>query len=224
MEVRLPGLLGLVLALAGLLLLFAFGMPYQLRTGGAVGGERKYALLGWAALALILAGSLLQAYPVAKAPEPKRDSVDFVIRQEPVAPLIARVCARTERLKGEQTCYRDEWSDPVKALAATTMGQEAKGINGDSEVEMPADSVVTYPDGGTRLLFEGCRAHACTTANVYFLVTPDGASVDILWGSERGVKSLGPNAGLLAGRKVYERLQEIKCRKMFPNLNPCKIR
>lgn len=199
-------------------------MPYQLRTGGSAGAERKYALLGWAALALIIAGSLLQAYPGPKAPEPKRAFADFVIRQQPVAPLLASICARTERLKGEQTCYRDDWSDPVKALAATTMGQEAKAISRDSEVEFPADSIVIYPDGGSRLLFEGCRAHACPTANVYFLVTPDGASMDILSGSERGVRALGPHAGLLAERTIYERLQEIKCRKMFPNFNPCKIR
>jgi len=69
---------------------------------------------------------------------------------------------------------------------------------------------VIYPDEGTRVLFEGCRAHACLTANVYFLVTPDATSMDILWGSDRGVRTLGPNAGLLAERRIYERLWEIK--------------
>ncbi|MDO8478360.1 MAG: hypothetical protein Q7W02_19605 [Candidatus Rokubacteria bacterium] len=215
------GVLGLLLTLAGILLLFAFGMPYRLRTGGTVSAARKYALLGWAGLGLIVAGSLLQAYPGGRAPEPRRD---FVIRQQSVAPLLPRICAETERLKGERTCYRDEWNDPIKALAAKTMGQEAKAINGDSEVEFPADSIVIYPDEGSRVLFEGCRAHACPTANVYFLVTPDGTGMDILWGSERGVRALGPNAELLSERKVYERLQEIKCRKMYPNLNPCKLR
>jgi hypothetical protein len=215
------GVLGLLLTLAGILLLFAFGMPYRLRTGGTVSAERKYALLGWAGLALIIAGSVLQAYPGAKSPEePKRD---FVIRQQSVAPLLPRICAETKRLKGERTCYRNEWNDPIKALAAKTMGQEAKVINRDSEVEFPADSIVIYSDEGSRVLFEGCRAHACPAANVYFLVTSDGTSMDILWGSERGVRTLGPNAGLLAERKIYERLQEIKCRKMYPNLNPCKL-
>ena len=155
-----------------------------------------------------------------RAPEPRRD---FVIRQQSVAPLLPRICAETERLKGERTCYRDEWNDPIKALAAKTMGPEAKAINRDSEVEFPADSIVIYSDEGTRVLFEGCRAHACPTANVYFLVTLGGTGMDILWGSARGVRTLGPNAGLLAERKIYERLQEIKCRKMFPKLNPCKL-
>lgn len=218
-----PRFVGPLLTLAGILLLFAVGMPYRLRTGGTFRAARKSTLLGWAGVVLILAGSLLLAYPRAKAPEPKRDFVDFVIRQQSVAASLPRICAETARLKGERTCYRDEWNDPIKALAAKTMGPEAKAINGDSEVEFPADSVVIYPDEGSRVLFEGCRAHACPTANVYFLVAPDGTGMDILWGSERGVKALGPNAGLLAERKVYERLQEIKCRKMFPNRNPCKL-
>jgi hypothetical protein len=216
----LSGVLGLLLTLAGILLLFAFGMPYRPWTGSTVSAARKSALLGWAGLGLIVAGSLFQAYPGRRAPEPSRD---FVIRQESVVPLLPRICAETERLKVERTCYRDEWNDSIKALAAKTMGQEAKVINRDSEVEFPADSIVIYPDGGSRVLFEGCRAHACPTANVYFLVTPDGTSMDILWGSERGVRALGPNAGLLSERKIYERLQEIKCRKMYPNLNPCKL-
>jgi hypothetical protein len=214
------GVLGLLLTLAGIAILFAFGMPYRLRTGRTVSGERKYGLFGWAGLGLIVAGSLLLAYPREKAPEPRRD---FVIQQQSVAVLLPRICTETKRLKGERTCYRDEWNDPIKALAAKTMGEDAKAINRDSEVEFPADSVVIYPDEGSRVLFEGCRAHACPTATVYFLVTPDGTSMDILWGSERGAKALGPNAGLLVERKIYERLQEIKCRKMFPNLNPCKL-
>jgi len=72
------GVLGLLLTLAGILLLFAVGMPYRLQTGGAVSAERKYALLGWAGLGLIVTGSLLQADLGRRAPEPKRD---FVIRQ-----------------------------------------------------------------------------------------------------------------------------------------------
>lgn len=223
-ELRFTGMLGLALTLAGLLLLLVSGAPYRLRTMRAAAADRKDAFLGWAAVALIVAGALLHLYPAQKAPEPRRDVADFVIRQEPVATLIVRVCARTERLKGGDTCYREEWNDRLKALASTTMAQEADAINRDSEVEFPTDSVVSYPDGGSRLLFEGCRAHACPTADVYFLVTPDGASMDILWSSERGVRALGPNAGLLSERKVYVRLQEIKCRRMFPNLNPCKIR
>jgi len=217
------GLLGPLLTLAGILVLVAFGMPVRFRKGGRAGSERKGALLGWAGLALIVAGSLLQAYPRQKAPEPKRDFVDIVLRQQSVTSLLPRICAETKRLPGERTCYREEWDDPVKALAAKTMGLEAEAINRDSEVEFPADSIVIYPDEVLRVLFEGCRAHACPTANVYFLVTPDGTSMDILWGSERGVKALGPNAGLLADRKVYERLQEVKCRKMYPNRHPCKV-
>jgi hypothetical protein len=40
------GVLGLLLTLAGIALLFAVGMPYRLRTGGAVSAARKQALLG----------------------------------------------------------------------------------------------------------------------------------------------------------------------------------
>ena len=215
-----PRFIGPLLTLAGILLLFTVGMPYSLRTRGAVGVKRSYLFLGWVGVALIVTGSLLLAYPREKAPEPKRD---FVIQPQSVAPLLPRICVETEKLKGERTCYRDEWHEPIKAMAARTMGEEAKAINRDSEVEFPADSVVIYPDEGSRVLFEGCRAHACPTATVYFLVTPDGAAMDILWGSERGVRTFGPSAGLLAERKIYERLQEIKCRRMYPTRNPCKL-
>ncbi|MDP2702571.1 MAG: hypothetical protein Q8P98_10935, partial [Candidatus Rokubacteria bacterium] len=87
------GVLGLLLTLAGILLLFACGMPYRFRTAGTVSAERTYALLGWAGLGLIVAGSLVQAYPGGRAPEPKRD---FVIRQQSVAPLLPRICAETK--------------------------------------------------------------------------------------------------------------------------------
>src|SRR5262245_13268955 len=63
---------GLVLALAGVLLLFRYAMPYQVRTGGqqALGLEtldqdqirleRRYDVLGWVGVICIVAGTVCQ--------------------------------------------------------------------------------------------------------------------------------------------------------------------
>jgi hypothetical protein len=64
---------GLLLALAGVLLLFRYGMPYQVRTGGRevrwqtgqanqdqIKLERRYDRLGWFGLVCIVAGTLCQ--------------------------------------------------------------------------------------------------------------------------------------------------------------------
>jgi hypothetical protein len=66
-------ILGLVLALAGVLLLFLYGMPFQVRTGGyqirwlsgrpdqdQIRLERRYDRLGWVGLVCIVAGTLCQ--------------------------------------------------------------------------------------------------------------------------------------------------------------------
>jgi hypothetical protein len=64
---------GLLLALAGILLLFRYGMPYQIRTGGwpqwvddnppnqeQIKLERRYDRLGWVGLVCIVAGTVCQ--------------------------------------------------------------------------------------------------------------------------------------------------------------------
>jgi hypothetical protein len=63
---------GLILALAGVLLLFGYGMPYQVRTGGRevrwqgqpnqdqIKLERRYDRLGWLGLVCIVVGTLCQ--------------------------------------------------------------------------------------------------------------------------------------------------------------------
>ena len=69
------GTLGLILNLIGVLILFAFGMPYQLRAGGGdmihtnptpegIRRERRNQRLGYAGLTLIIAGTsvLILAY------------------------------------------------------------------------------------------------------------------------------------------------------------------
>ena len=209
-DIRLFGVLGPLLILVGLVLLLARGMPRRLEA--------------WVGLVLIIAGGALQAYVLqgyvgAKAPVPDRD---FVLGQRSLEPLVQHVCAETKVFNRQPTCYKDQWNQPVKELAARTMGRDAAAIGRDTEVEMPVESVVTYPDGTIRLLFEGCRAHACTKAHAYFLVNPEGTTMDILWGSDHGVKAFGPNAASLTQRKVYERLEEIRCRTMYPRLNPCR--
>jgi hypothetical protein len=63
---------GLILALAGVLLLFGFGMPFQVRTGGhsallleeedqkQIALERRYDRLGWVGLVCIVLGTVCQ--------------------------------------------------------------------------------------------------------------------------------------------------------------------
>jgi hypothetical protein len=64
---------GLLLALAGVLLLFRYGMPYETRTGGQqirwlsgqpnqdqIRLERRYARWGWVGLVCIVAGTVCQ--------------------------------------------------------------------------------------------------------------------------------------------------------------------
>jgi hypothetical protein len=65
-------IVGLVLALAGVLLLFCYGMPYQVRTRGhgallleeedhsQIAVERHYDRLGWLGLICIVLGTLCQ--------------------------------------------------------------------------------------------------------------------------------------------------------------------
>jgi hypothetical protein len=65
-------ILGLILVLFGVLLLFVFGMPFRVRTGGAIAlvaetedenekrAERVYDVLGWLGVALVVLGTLSQ--------------------------------------------------------------------------------------------------------------------------------------------------------------------
>jgi hypothetical protein len=71
--VRTLNIVGVLLALAGVLLLFQYGMPYQIRTGGVIQFEadnprdqnqikleRRYDRLGWIGLICIVVGSVCQ--------------------------------------------------------------------------------------------------------------------------------------------------------------------
>ena len=63
---------GLVLSLIGVLLLFRYGMPYRVRTGGSsiyvasssdpreATLERRYEMLGWLGLFLVVLGTVCQ--------------------------------------------------------------------------------------------------------------------------------------------------------------------
>jgi hypothetical protein len=63
---------GLMLTLAGLLILFLYGMPYRVRTGGVtyiiaeqiqqseLDADRRYAIYGWVGLVLAVFGTLCQ--------------------------------------------------------------------------------------------------------------------------------------------------------------------
>jgi hypothetical protein len=66
------GSAGLVLSLIGVLLLFRYGMPYRVRTGGlplrvtissdprAAALERRYTIVGWLGLFLVVIGTICQ--------------------------------------------------------------------------------------------------------------------------------------------------------------------
>lgn len=72
MSVAAWNICGLCLALLGILMLFRYGMPYQVRTGGAIylvaeqpdekekALERRYDVLGWIGLILVILGTLFQ--------------------------------------------------------------------------------------------------------------------------------------------------------------------
>ena len=63
---------GLCLSLIGILVLFRYGMPYRVRTGGAIAyvaeepdekekvQEARYDVLGWIGLILVILGTLFQ--------------------------------------------------------------------------------------------------------------------------------------------------------------------
>ena len=63
---------GIVLSVCGVLILFRYGMPYRVRTGGAnflllekkdeeaIKEETKYAVLGWIGLFFVLIGAAFQ--------------------------------------------------------------------------------------------------------------------------------------------------------------------
>jgi len=65
---------GLVATLIGVVLLFRYGMPYRVRTGGAShllleetdhqaqAEEKRFSVLGWIGLTLIIAGAAAQIY------------------------------------------------------------------------------------------------------------------------------------------------------------------
>ena len=66
-------IVGLVANLIGVILLFRYGMPYRVRTGGeepyvasgppkqdVIAAERRYDLLGWLGLILIVLGTAAQ--------------------------------------------------------------------------------------------------------------------------------------------------------------------
>jgi len=70
-------ILGLFLNLIGVLILFRYGMPYRVRTGGAVyivmekknevdeKEERRYDFFGWIGIALVVIGTGLQMFATA---------------------------------------------------------------------------------------------------------------------------------------------------------------
>ncbi len=81
MLAKLLNIIGLTLNLVGVILLFRYGMPYRVRTGGntvtwttsAVDMsvkhlERRFDLLGWIGLTCIIAGTALQIYAAAASP------------------------------------------------------------------------------------------------------------------------------------------------------------
>lgn len=62
-------IIGIVISLAGVLLLFRYGMPYRTRTGGDsiltinqsdIKQERRYDVLGWIGLILVIVGAACQ--------------------------------------------------------------------------------------------------------------------------------------------------------------------
>lgn len=74
MTIGLINILGLISTLVGVLMLFRYGMPYHVPSGGAIGlkirqvdesglsKEARYRKLGWAGLLLVVVGAALQIF------------------------------------------------------------------------------------------------------------------------------------------------------------------
>ena len=127
--------------------------------------------------------------------------------------LAARSCSERTEFKDKNrvvlTCYKDQWADWVTGTARRVSGNRFKSFESDSGVESPADRVIEYPDGSKRLIFGGCRAHACTDAGVYFLLDPQSKEMDIIaWKSRGGAEYLGRNAEQLRSRNVLNLLNK----------------
>ena len=68
---------------------------------------------------------------------------------------------------------------------------------------------IEYPDKTGRLVFFGCRQHACNEAYAYILIDPVERVADIAWKRTDVIVYLGKEAGLLKKYAILEWLNEV---------------
>ena len=112
--------------------------------------------------------------------------------------------------KTVNTCYKHDWKKWVNNIYPITVGKLKSKIQGDSGVEVPATQILVYPDKTKRLIFNGCRPHACPDAEVFFLLDTTNKNMDIVWNVDGETKYFGPNAELLEQNNIYASLNEYK--------------
>lgn len=141
-----------------------------------------------------------------------QDGFRLVAYSGAVSGLAKEVCAKTSQMKDSgakgtvYTCYAYEWQDWVKQAFAKRTNRFKKAIEGDYGVMVPATSVLEYPDGSKRLVFGGCRQHACPEAQVLMLVDPKGKDMDIIWQTGGKTDYIGPNSEILRQNRIYDLL------------------
>jgi hypothetical protein len=109
--------------------------------------------------------------------------------------LVDVLCANPDvQSSRERLCYSSGWQPWLKELMRQTAGQYIDALNADSAVVSPGITSIGW-NGGNRVVFHGCRPHACSDAYAYFIVAPNRRQINIIWKTtDNKVIYLGPNA------------------------------
>lgn len=128
---------------------------------------------------------------------------------EAVNNLADKVCKRTGTFGPTLTCYLRETKPWLSKTIVQLADKNFKAIEAESEVQIPAEKVIVFPDGTHSLVFAGCKPHDCADNKVFFLVEPMKESLDMVWIRHREKGKLDCSA---YGSHAYQ-ISEIKvCR------------
>jgi hypothetical protein len=100
---------------------------------------------------------------------------------EAVNPLAEKICNSSGPFGPIMTCYKRETKPWVSKMVAQMAGKDSKAIESESDVQIPAEKVIVFPDGTHSLVFAGCKPHGCADNKVFFLVEPAKETLDMVW-------------------------------------------